>query len=762
MMAPERPKLEQGATRTIEGGASGAAPPVAPRSAHGVDDAPALASYAWVLIQERWVVLGVAAAVLAAAVAYLLLATPMYRASVLVQIGSRTRGIAGMDEPRQPVGDSTPAETEMEIIRSRTLARSVVDACGLDVVAEPRRLPLLGGAVARRHEGESPAQAVLGLSRFGWGGERIEVRRLDVSDGLLDVRLTLTALGDGRYRVEDGLGAHLTDGEVGMPAAGKTRSGTVGLLVTELAARRGTQFHATKRRREAVVDELQGSLSVNERGKKSGVLALSMAGRDPDRITRVLNALADAYVRQNDERRSGEAARDLELLESQLPAVRSNLEEARAALRSFQVRRGMVDLTAETSSVLERAVELDRTLRELEMQRVEARQQFTESHPVLATLNEKVREVRTARAAIEARIRGLPAAENEWARLQWDLKSASEFHAMLLNKVKEQRLVSSGVAGDARIIDQATVPDRPESPRKVSVVIVASLLGVAAGIAAALARRAFARGAEDPEEIEAQTGLPVYAVILHSQLQSSVSRDDDRSRPRRRPILAAMDPGDVAIEDLRGLRTSLQFAQVEPGNNIVAIGGPCARVGKSFVCANLAYVLASAERRVLLLDGDLRRGRLHAHFGVRRRPGVTEVLTGSIPITVAIQGTDNPHLDILATGRIPPDPAELLGGRAFEQLLTWASVNYGFVVVDTPPVLAVTDPTLVARLSGVNLLVLRAGQHSIREIALAVKRYAQSGVKVQGAVLNDVQVAHGRYGMGRYRKYEYRSLPSAS
>ncbi len=426
----------------------------------------------------------------------------------------------------------------------------------------------------------------------------------------------------------------------------------------------------------------------------------------------------------------------------------------------------MVDLTSETTSMLNRSVEIDRAIQELEMQRAELRQRFTSQHPAVASLNEKAQQLHSERAQIAARMREVPAAEVDSARYLRDVKSASELYTVLLNKAQELRVVKSGTIGNVRILDRPTISRRPERPRPVLVMVLAVTLGLGAGGAGVFLRKALAQGAEDAEEIEAGTGLPVYATIPHSNRQAASSRPGDGGARRVPPILAAAEPGDIAVENLRSLRTSLQFALVESRNNIVAIGGPGPGVGKSFVCVNLAWVLASAERRVLLIDCDLRRGAVHRAFGAERKPGVSDVVSGAVTPEQAVRTTANPHLDLLPTGRIPPNPAELLGSHAFEKLLEWASAHYGFVIVDTPPILAVTDSALVARLAGVNLLVLRAGQHPVREIALAVKRLAQSGIKVQGAVLNDVQSVRGRYGRyGRYQKYEYRSShaePNAS
>jgi tyrosine-protein kinase Etk/Wzc len=177
------------------------------------------------------------------------------------------------------------------------------------------------------------------------------------------------------------------------------------------------------------------------------------------------------------------------------------------------------------------------------------------------------------------------------------------------------------------------------------------------------------------------------------------------------------------------------------------------------VSANLAMLLAGTGTRVLLVDADLRRGGLHRVFAVARDPGLSDVLTGRVKVERALITTEaSEHLDFLGTGKIPPNPAELLASTRFSDLVESLSARYDFVLVDTPPVLAVTDAVLVARCTGVNLLVMRAGEHPYRDIALAVRQYTQAGFVVQGGILNDARST--RHGYGRYgRYYEYRSEP---
>jgi tyrosine-protein kinase Etk/Wzc len=277
-------------------------------------------------------------------------------------------------------------------------------------------------------------------------------------------------------------------------------------------------------------------------------------------------------------------------------------------------------------------------------------------------------------------------------------------------------------------------------------------------VAAVIVRHALDEGMDDPHAIEAATGIPVFVTVPRSGKQAELGQAALDSRSGRLPVLATLDPGDAAIETLRSLRTSLQLALEESGKNVVAIGSPGPGVGKSFVCVNLAHVLAAAERRVLLVDGDLRRGQLHRHFGLTRQPGLSDVASGKASLAAALRRTSVEGLDLLTTGHVPRNPSELLSSARLEPIMAELARRYDLVLLDTPPTLAVADPALLARHAGVNLLVLRAGQHTAREIALTLERLRRSGVRVTGAVLNDARALRGRYGRyGHYYRYEYRS-----
>lgn len=717
---------------------------------------PTLARYVWTVV-ERWpTVLGVCGASVALGLCYIFAATPTYSSDAVVQVEPKTnRGPAGLEELLNQ-GSLGPAETEMALIRSRTSLDRVVEDLNLDLGVTPRRFPLIGAAMARRYRGDGPAPAPLGLTSFAWGGERLRVGRLEVPDELLDVPLRLTALADGAFRLQGEDGEVLVEGRAGQLAAAASGPGKVELFVTELRARPGTQFDLERRRRSDLVARLQKRLRIAEDGKLSGVLVVSLDGPDPSTLAAILNAVAENYQRQNIERKSAEAAQQLTFLETQLPVVKANVSAAEAALNKFLKTHGSVNLSTEAQSVLDRAAAIERELSALELQGSELRQRYTPAHPAFTALSEKLQVLRAERAALNARMQQMPEAEADSARLQRDLRVATELYNLLLNKAQELRIAKSGTVGNVRIIDAAVAPHRPAWPKAGLVLVLSMLLGVMGGVGAAFVRKALAQGAEDGEEIEASTGLPVYATVAHSGAQELVARR--RHRGGAGPwILAGADPQDPSIESLRSLRTSLQFALLD-ARNVIVVSGPAPQVGKTFVCVNLGYVLGAGDHRVLIVDADLRRGSLHHHFGGERRPGLSDVLSESIALEAAIRATANPSVDILPSGTIPPNPVELLASQRFRALLDRVSQAYAYVLVDTPPALAVTDATIVARLAGVNLLVLKAGAHSLREIALCVKRFSQGGSTVHGAVLNDMRATAGRYGrQGRYQRYDYRS-----
>ncbi len=638
---------------------------------------PTLRDLLRAVAEGRWSIVGALAIVMAGAVAYLFLAPPVYRSTTLVQVEEQsTPPVAADSVAALLVEQKVPVEGEMEIMRSRSLLGPIVDELGLDVEAEPRRVLLVGDAVSRRSRAGTLAPPLLGLSRFGWGGERIAVKKLAVSDDLLDEELTLTALGDGRYRLADPDGEVLLEGRVGTAAAAAGQGGRkVELTVSELVARPGTEFRIERRRREEAIDGLQQQLRIDEKVKKSGVVAIELELRDPVKAAAVVSGLARAYLRQNIERHSAEAARSLEFLESQLPSVKAGLEASEAALSAFRTKKSTVDLPVQTRTTVERVGELDKVVADLTAERAQLGQRYGDQHPSLIELDRRLDAARATRAAFEPRIQVAPQVEVGNARLVREVNSRAELYLLLLNKAQALRMLKSAATGHARIVDAAFVPHRPVSPKPGPVLLMGAVLGLVVGVALAIARRTMHEGVEDAQVIEAALGLPVFASVPHSQEEVRLSRRGSRGRA----TLAAAAPDNPGAEHLRTLRTALGFSLKARGN-VVAISSPSSGVGKSFVAVNLAHLFAGAGKRVLLVDSDLRRGELHRYFDGRSRPGLADAVAGRVLVDAAIQNTSTAKLDFLACGHLPEHPAELLASARLPELLarsrgatTWSS-----------------------------------------------------------------------------------------
>jgi tyrosine-protein kinase Etk/Wzc len=495
------------------------------------------------------------------------------------------------------------------------------------------------------------------------------------------------------------------------------------------------------------------SFGVSERGDWSGILGISVEGGDPASITAQVNEIANVYVRQNVERKSAEAQSTLEFLDEQLPLVRQNMEAAELSLNSYRLEKGSIDLPLETQSVLQTIVSVEGQLNELRAEREKVTLAFTIEHPTIIALDRQIGQLNQQLNELNEQVRDLPSTQQELVRLIRDVEVNTVLYTSLLDTAQELRVVKAGTIGNVRIIDHAVTPTYPIKPSKFRILLLSILLGGFVGVAVAFARKALHAGVEDPDLIEKHINVPVYATVVHSKQQAYIYKAL-QSKEKRRAILAVDSPNDSAIESLRNLRTALHFGMMNVKNNCIMIAGPSPSVGKSFVSVNLAAVLASNDKKVLLIDGDLRKGHLHKYLGLPRSNGLSEFISGEIPIGKALHQTTIPGLTLVPTGELPPNPAELLLHQRFANCLSVLTPRFDHIIIDSPPILAVTDAAIIGQMVGGTLMVLKSGEHPMREIEQAAKRLQQADVNLRGIVFNDVDMKSQRYGAGRY-SYQY-------
>lgn len=709
------------------------------------------------VIEGRWVIAAVAAGSLLLAAAYLAVARPVYRANALVQVESGKSALsAEFDKVASLFGQQAPEVAgEMELLRSRMVLGRAVDALQLTIEASPRYFPIVGRAIARRHVIPEPASAPLELARFAWGGESISVGRFEVPDSDLGNAFTVIAGEHGNYELVDHDGARLLEAQLKKLVRVQRGAGELVLQLNELRARPGTEFSLVRRDREAVIAQLQGKVGISERGTRSGIIEITLEDTDRSRAARVVNEIAEQYVRQNVDRKSAEAALRLSFLNEQLPHVRQDLQRAEDALNQYRNREGSIDLEKEAASLLDQVVSVDQDLTKLRQDREALIRRFTAAHPSVATIDAQIRDMRELAERMEKQVRSLPQTQQQILRLKRDVEVSTTLYTGMLDSYQQLQVVKAGTLGDVRVIDRAVLPLEPVKPNPSRVLIIALLLGVGGGVGLVFLLRMLGGGVADPEVIERHLGLPVYATVLHSRTQEKLQSGMRRAASRDNYVLADADPQDAAVESLRNLRTALHFATLGADSNVLMIAGPMSGVGKSFITVNLAAVVAMSGKRVLMIDGDMRRGCLHQYFGRPRERGLSEVLAGALPLEQAIQATSVEHLEMVTSGSIAPAPAELLLHSRFSGLLAELSRTYDYVLIDTPPVLAVADAGIIGRFAGAALLVLQAERHPIRQIEHAARRLQLAGANLRGVLLNDLRAAAASYAYGYGYGYGY-------
>ena len=417
-----------------------------------------------------------------------------------------------------------------------------------------------------------------------------------------------------------------------------------------------------------------------------------------------------------------------------------------------RLQQGSLDLPKEVEQILQRIVDIDGQLLQLKQKREELIQKFTPAHPTMVALDAQSARLNKEMDELNRQVKKLPNTEQQMVGLMRDAQVNTNLYTALLNRAQELQVVKAGTLGNVRIIDYAIPSITPISPKKTQVLTLALVLGLFLGVVAAFLRKSLRKGVEDPEQLEKQLGLPVYATIPHSKPQERLGRQVN-ARGNQNAVLAAHNPEDAAIESLRSLRTTLHFIQMDAKNNIMMINGPGPGVGKSFISINLGAVHASVGRRILLIDADLRKGMLHRYVGVDREPGLVELIGATATLEEVIRPTAIKGLDLITTGKLPPNPSELLLHERFANHLEKLSQDYNQIIIDCEPILAVTDAAIVGRLAGTTLLVLKAGIHPMREIEQSIKRLKQAGVNLRGLLFNDVPFASKRY--YSYGKYVY-------
>ncbi|HHN5900470.1 polysaccharide biosynthesis tyrosine autokinase [Enterobacter hormaechei] len=706
---------------------------IQPKNRNSAEDDLQIGRLFGVLCDHKWLIFVFVFVFVLIGSIYAFSSASIYMADALVQVEKKNAGLSGLSDITG-LGDvsSSDAATEIELLTSRMILGQAVDELNLDIIAAPN-VPY----------GVSQELA----TRLGWSSGSIQISRFNVPPIYEGVDFTLLVSGSNSYQLIEN-NSVILNGKVGELARG---SNGISLLVTDLVAKNGQSFIISKQPKLVVINKLQQTISVLEKGKQTGILTLSLEGENREAIRNILDAVARIYVMKNVERNAAEAEKSILFLQEKIPEIRESLESSELKLNTYRQQNGSVDLNLEAKAVLEGMVNIEKQLNDLTFKESEISQRFTKSHPAYIAMIEKKNILLKEKERVSQNVQKLPRVQQEVLRLTRDVQVGQEIYLQLLNKVQELNIMKAGTVGNVRVIDNAVVSVSPIKPKKKLIIVMSTLLGLMISIAFVLFRSLFNRGVESPDELE-KLGINVYASVPLSEWQQEQSKKHKKSI--KKITLAQHNPADLSIEALRNLRTSLHFAMMEARNNVLMITGPSPGIGKSFITSNLAFVIAQGDQKVLLVDADMRKGNLHDYFSVDKT-GLSDYLSGQKDRQSIIINSKQNGLDFIARGQVPPNPSELLMHPRFAELLEWASQNYDLVLIDTPPILAVTDAAIVGRLAGTTLLVARFAMTVAKEVEITQRRLEQNGIEIKGAIFNAMEKNAASYYSGNYGYYQY-------
>ena len=675
------------------------------------------------------------------ALLYLRTTPDTYAVDALVQVEENKGASAALlGDLSSMIEQKQPAQAEIELLKSRLVLGSAIKALNLDLRIAGTENSFTDRLLSPHdYQTEYSKTSVL----FKDNGKSFDIRQFEVPAYFHDKNLRLN-FQPSKYTLTD----PVTE-QVVFSAPLNQRS----QLQSEhgqwkIAIYSQDQFKASylvrKQSLPAAVKSILANYSVAEKGKMTGVLGLNYQGTDKQHITEVLNAILAAYSQQNIERRSAETAQTLKFLDEQLPELRQQLDVAEREFNTFRQQFNTVDVTKESELYLTQSISLETQKAQLEQQVAEASAKYTNEHPVMQQMNAQLAAINKRINELEGTLKQLPDLQRRYLQLFREVEVKQQLYTALLNSYQQLRIAKAGEIGNVRVVDTAVEPLEPIKPKKLQILILSIFLGGFLGTLLALLRNMLRSGIKDSSQIENELDLPVYATVPHSPVQNGYIKL--AKKKKYIPILAVKNSDDIAIESLRSMRTAIHFALSNARNNIVMISGPAPEVGKSFISANLATILAQSDKRVLIIDADLRRGYLHKYFNLETQPGLTELLNGQQSLDTVIRPTEVPGLSMISRGKSPANPSELLSSNQFKNLLEQMSEKFDHVIIDTPPVLAVTDAIIISQYTGVNLVIARYAKTQMKELELTLNRFEQAGVKVNGFILNDIQRSSAGYG----------------
>lgn len=676
---------------------------------------------------------------------------PTYKTDALLQIDSSSKSISALGSNISDlVGtESTPAETERELIKSRMVLGPVVEKLYLDVkVSDPEVKSadrILQDKVPTQVSNEN------GVSLKTKNGN-VQIASFTVPLPYLNKPFTLTKTATG-FKLSHTLNDELIEypGNLGTPTTINTPDGEIKLTVNSLPSE-GHTISITKLSKPNAIDALNNALTVAERGTKTGIIELTLNGNNQEHISTVLAEVIQSYMSQNLARGSQQTRTTLDFMEAQIPQLKQKLEQSEQDFNKFRQQYGTIDVNQEAGILVNERAEIEKQVSELNLKKAELLTYYTAEHPLVIQINDQLSTLEERRNQIKEGISRLPEMQREFLQLSQDADINREIYLTMLKNYQQLQIAKAGEIGYVRVVDTPINTYKIITPKKDLIQMLGLLSGALLGVLIVFLKSLLRSTVKDPERLEEKTGVPVIATIPRSKTSINLMKKNKNSRR----LLAMVDHNGLSYEGIKSLRTSLMFAmppvskiattfgqlereKASKQGKIIVISGEAPGIGKSFISSNLAETFSQLNKKVLIVDGDMRRGELHKIFTISQSNGLGDYLTENSPnLTNFIHPTSFEFIDFMPRGKHPHNSASLLSTDKFSNMLLQLVSIYDYVIIDTPPVLAVSDAIITAQYADKVLMVTRYN-HSIEgQLTYAIKQMNKANITVDGIVLNDM------------------------
>lgn len=697
---------------------------------------------------------------------------PTFKSDALIQIDETSQNVSGLGSniaELLPPDDST-VQAQIELIRSRMVLEPVVDLLHLGIRLNDPAVSQIDRIINNQTNVQmNTAEGVVLETSNG----QVQVDQFNVSQDYLDKPFMLSRTDTGFIL---SIGSEQFKGQLNKAHRFKGDSGLIEITVMDLPTG-DYPITITKQSLQITTDSINSALSVVEKGTKTGIIELSLSGLNQEQASLTLEQVVLSYIAQNQSRSSEQTINTIEFMEEQIPKLKQELEASEAIFNKFRENSGTIDVAQEASILLSENAGIDTQIGELKLRKAELTTYYTNEHPLVIQINDQLRVLNARKQEIDNTINELPEVQREFLTLSEDVNINREIYLTILKNYEQLKIVKAGEVSDARIIDLPINTYRTITPKKQLIMLLSTLSGALVGALLVFIMNLLRNVVKDPERIESKTGVPVIATIPRSTVLSRLSTNK-QSAPR---MLAHIDNSSLSYEAIKSLRTSLILSTPtavadSQEAKLFLVTGESPGVGKSFISANLAEVFAQLNKKVLVIDADMRMGELHKIFGLSQYEGLADYLSldestesssgpnnssaaqirkevgvkhhSDFALENFIHPSGMEHIDFIPRGKHPNNPASLLISDKFDALLTALKSQYDYIIIDSPPVLAASDAMVIAQHADQVLMVTRYDNSMERQLTYAVKQMYKSDIQVDGIILNDVK-------QGLMSKYSY-------